>query len=92
MKQSQTTATRRDFFSRVLKDAVRLSVDIKRNCEEGIRAADVLSTFDDYPIAKTYPRELFEDEAKRLGIDIDKIGETEAIRRIMAIQMNQGKA
>lgn len=92
MKQSQTTATRRDFLSRVLKDAARLSGDIKRNCKEGMRAADVLSTFEDYPLAHTYPRELFEDEAKRLGIDIDEVGETEAIRRIMAIQMDQGKA
>ncbi|MEI7672026.1 MAG: hypothetical protein WCK00_07945 [Deltaproteobacteria bacterium] len=92
MKQNQTISNRRDFLSCVLKDAVRLSVDIKRNCKEGMRAADVLSTFEDYPIAQTYPRELFEDEAKRLGIDIDKVGETEAIRQIMAIQMDQGKA
>jgi hypothetical protein len=92
MKTNQTTATRRDFFSRVFQDAIRLSLDVKRNCKEGMRAADVLSTFEDYPIAQTYPRELFEEEAKCLGIDIDEVGETEAIRRIMAIQMDQGKA
>lgn len=92
MKTSQTTATRRDFLNRVLKDALRLSLDIKRNCEEGMRAADVLATFEDYPISQTYPRELFEDEARRLGIDIDQVGETEAIRRIVANQMDRGQA
>lgn len=92
MKPSQSTATRRDFFNRVFKDAIRLSRDVKRNCEEGMRAADVLAAFEDYPIAQTYPRELFEDEAKRLGIDIDAVGETEAIRRIMAVQMDRGNA
>jgi hypothetical protein len=92
MKPTQTTATRRDFLNRVFKDAIRLSLDVKRSCKEGMRAADVLATFEDYPIAQTYPRELFEEEARRLGIDIDEVGETEAIRRIMAIQMDQGKA
>jgi hypothetical protein len=92
MKQPPTTATRRDFLNYFLKDALRLSLDVKRNCEEGMREADILSSFEDYPIAQTYPRELFEDEARRLGIDIDSVGETEAIRRIMAVQMNRGKA
>jgi hypothetical protein len=92
MKQNQTTATRRDFLNRFLKDALRLSLDVKRNCEEGMREADILATFGDYPIAQTYPRELFEEEARRLGIDIDAVGETEAIRRIMAVQMDRGKA
>jgi hypothetical protein len=92
MKPSQPTATRRDFLNRVLKDAIRLSLDVKRNCKEGMREADVLAAFEDYPIAQTYPLELFEEEAKRLGIDIDAVGETEAIRRIMANQMDQGKA
>jgi len=92
MKPNQTTATRRDFLNRVFQDAIRLSLDVKRNCKEGMREADVLAAFEDYPIAQTYPRELFEEEARRLGIDIDELGETEAIRRIMAIQMDQGKA
>jgi len=92
MKQNQTTATRRDFLNRFLKDAIRLSLEVKQNCKEGMREANVLATFEDYPIAQTYPRELFEEEAKRLGIDIDEVGETEALRRIMAIQMDLGKA
>jgi hypothetical protein len=92
MKPSQTTATRRDFLSRILADALRLSADIKRNCAEGMREADVLASFEDYPISQTYPRELFEEEAKRLGIDIDAVGETEAIRRIVAHQMDRGQA
>jgi len=45
---------------------------------------EVLSSFDDYPIVGTYPVELFENEAKRLGIDIKKVGEEEAIRQIVA--------
>jgi len=92
MKPSQTTATRRDFLNRFLKGALRLPLDVKRNCEEGMREANILATFEDYPIAQTYPRELFEEEAQRLGIDIDAVGETEAIRRIMAVQMDRGKA
>jgi len=92
MKQDPPAATRRDFLSRVLKDTVRLSLEIKKNCEEGMRAADVLADFEDYPISQTYPRELFEDEARRLGIDIDEVGETEAIRRIVANQMDRGQA
>jgi len=92
MKQNRTSATRRDFLSRLWHDALRLSLEVRQNCQEGMREADVLAAFEDYPIAQTYPRELFEDEAKRLGIDIDKVGETEAIRRIMAVQMDRGKA
>jgi hypothetical protein len=92
MKQNRTSATRRDFLGRLWHDALRLSLDVRQNCREGMREADVLAAFEDYPIAQTYPRELFEDEAKRLGIDIDEVGETEAIRRIMAVQMDRGKA
>lgn len=92
MKPSQTTATRRDFLNRILQDTIRLTLDVKKSCKAGMREADILATFEDYPIAQTYPRELFEEEAKRLGIDIDEVGETEAIRRIMAIQMERGNA
>jgi hypothetical protein len=92
MKQGPPAATRRDFFSRMLKDTLRLSADIRRNCAEGMREADVLASFEDYPISQTYPRELFEEEAKRLGIDIDALGETEAIRRIVARRMDRGQA
>ncbi len=91
MKPSQTTP-RRDFFNRFLRDAIRLTQDVKQSCKAGMREADILGTFEDYPIAQTYPRELFEEEAKRLGIDIDALGETEAIRRITAVQMDRGKA
>jgi hypothetical protein len=91
MKENQTTATRRDFLNRVLKDATRHSLEVKHSYEEGVRAVDVLADFEDYPIAHTYPRELFEEEAQRMGINIDEVGETEAIRRIMAIQMDREK-
>ncbi|WP_256480116.1 hypothetical protein [Desulfomicrobium sp. ZS1] len=33
-------------------------------------------------MSRHYPRELFEDDAKRLGIDIDKVGIDEAVRII----------
>ncbi|SFJ86002.1 hypothetical protein SAMN04488082_108109 [Desulfomicrobium apsheronum] len=33
-------------------------------------------------LSRHYPRELFEDEAGRLGIDIDKVGIDEAVRMI----------
>ena len=92
MKPKQTNVARRDFLSGFLKDAIRLTLDVKQGCKEGMREADVLSTFEDYPIAQTYPRELFEEEAKKLGIDMDELGETEAIRRIMAIRMERGLA
>jgi len=92
MNHYKPTLTRRDFFHHFLKSTLHLTQNVKRNCEEGMRAADVLADFEDYPIAQTYPRELFEEEAKRLGIDIDEVGETEAIRRIMEIQMDRGKA
>lgn len=92
MKQDTPEATRRHFLGRIFKDALRFSLDIKRNCQEGMRAADVLATFEDYPISQTYPRELFEEEARRLGIDIDEVGETEAIRRIVARQIDRGQA
>ncbi|TSA09969.1 MAG: hypothetical protein D4R73_06090 [Deltaproteobacteria bacterium] len=90
--KNKPEVSRRDFFQSLLQDTIRLSLEIKHNCREGIRAANVLETFEDYPIAQTYPRELFEEEARRLGIDIDAVGETEAIRRIMAIQIDHGKA
>jgi hypothetical protein len=92
MNKNKPEVSRRDFFQSFLKDTIRLSLEIKENCQEGMRTADVLAAFEDYPIAQTYPRELFEEEAQRLGIDIDKVGETEAIRRIIAKQMDHGKA
>ena len=92
MKQGKPDMTRRDFFHTFLKDTLHLTQSVTQNCREGMRAADVMAAFEDYPIAQTYPRELFEEEARRLGIDIDEVGETEAIRRITAIQMDRGKA
>lgn len=35
-----------------------------------------------FTMSRHYPRELFEDDAKRLGIDIDKVGIDEAVRII----------
>jgi len=76
--------SRRVFWEKFFLDAVNLIVEVKKNLNEGQRMGEVLSSFDDYPIVGTYPVELFENEAKRLGIDIKKVGEEEAIRQIVA--------
>jgi hypothetical protein len=92
MSETKPIVTRRDFFSDFLRDTLRISQDIKKSYRDGVRAATISADFEDLPIAQTYPRELFEEEARRLGIDVDAVGETEAIRRIILNQMEQGKA
>lgn len=80
--------SRRDFWEGFFLDAVKLIADVKKNLHEGQRIGEVLSSFEDYPIVGTYPAELFESEAERMGIDIKKIGEKEAIRQIVAESLN----
>ncbi|MHB8909453.1 MAG: hypothetical protein ACYDAA_11310 [Syntrophales bacterium] len=84
--------SRRGFFRDVVKDVLKLTRDVKRNLDEGRRISDALSSFDDLPIASTYPKELFAEEARRLGIDIDALDEKEAIRRIVSLRLEQQKA
>ncbi|MHB9099291.1 MAG: hypothetical protein ACYC5X_15865 [Syntrophales bacterium] len=84
--------SRRGFFSDIVKDVLKLTRDVKRNLDEGRRISDALSSFDDLPIASTYPKELFAEEARRLGIDIDALDEKEAIRRIVSLRLEQEKA
>jgi len=79
--------SRRRFFSQLVREGVKLILEIKKKKEESQRAAEVLASFDDYPIAGTYPRELFEEEAKKLGIDIDALGEKAAIKLIVEKKM-----
>jgi hypothetical protein len=80
--------SRRVFWENFFLDAVNLIVEVKKNLLEGQRIGEVLSSFDNYPIVGTYPVELFENEAKRLGIDIEKMGEEEAIRQIVASSLS----
>jgi hypothetical protein len=85
----QGIVSRRDFFSTLLKDAVKIVAEFKKECGEKDRIAAVMEGFKNLPIASTYPWELFEDEAKRLGIDYQKLGKVEAIKRIIAHQVRQ---
>jgi hypothetical protein len=84
--------SRRGFFSDIVRDALKLTRDVKRNIDEGRRISDALASFDDLPIASTYPKELFAEEARRLGIDIDAMDEKEAIRRIVSRGMDVDQA
>lgn len=81
--------SRRVFWENFFLDAVNLIAEVKKNLNEGQRIGEVLSSFEDYPIVGTYPAELFESEAERLGIDIKKMGEKEAIRQIVADSLSR---
>ena len=83
--------SRRGFLTDVIRDALTLTREVKRNLDEGRRISEALSSFDELPIASTYPKELFEDEARRLGIDMEEMGEKEAIRKIVALQMEKDR-
>jgi hypothetical protein len=84
--------SRRGFLRDIVRDAVQLTRDVKKNIDEGRRISDTLSSFDDLPIASTYPRELFEEEARRLGIDMETLGEKETIRKILSLQMDRDRS
>ena len=81
--------SRRVFWENFILDAVNLIVEVKKNLIEGQRIGEVLSSFEEYPIVGTYPAELFEKEAERLGIDIKKLGEKETIRQIVANSLSR---
>jgi hypothetical protein len=81
--------SRRVFWENFFLDTVNLIAEVKKNLNEGQRIGEVLSSFEDYPIVGTYPAELFESEAERLGIDIKKMGEKEAIRQIVADSLSR---
>lgn len=74
--------SRRGLINELVKGAFRLAREV-RGIEEEFRE-EALLTFESLPILNTYPWELFEDEAKRLGIDVDKVGKKEAVRLIVA--------
>jgi len=80
--------SRRVFWENFFLDAVNLIVEVKKSLDEGKRIGESLSSFEDYPIVGTYPVELFESEAQRLGIDIKKVGEAEAIRQIVTCDLS----
>jgi hypothetical protein len=79
--------SRRKFFSQLVHKAAEITLGLKKAKQESQRIEDFLASFDDYPIAGTYPKELFEDEAEKLGIDMDALGEKEAIKLIIQKKM-----
>ena len=89
MGDKDRQVSRRGFFGSLLRDTAKLARTI--NSERGTKDEldSMLTDFESLPIASTYPWELFEDEAKRMGIDYEKIGKVEAIKRIIAYQMKQ---
>ena len=88
MKKNRKDIPRRKFFCGIAEDILRITVEIRQSYMEGERTVEMLARLDEYPIAQTYPSELFEEEARRLGIDMETVGETETIRRIMEQQIN----
>ena len=87
MSNEEKIRSGKTFLNDFLREIVKLAAEFKKNFDEGKRLAQMSVTFDDLPIILTYPRELFEEEARRLGINIDKIGEKEAIRQIVMKQL-----
>jgi len=79
----------RAFINDFFRETVKLAVEFKKNFDEGSHLAQISDAFADLPIISTYPRELFEEEARRLGINIDEIGEKEAIRQIVMKQLSE---
>jgi len=87
MSKEEKIRSRRTFLEDFLRETVKLAAEFKKNFDEGKRLAQMSATFADLPIISTYPREFFEEEARRLGIDIDKIGEKEAIKHMVMKQL-----
>ena len=79
--------SRRGFFNGLIRDALNWTLESENDRARGEGIEDYLSSFDSLPILGTYPKELFEDEARRLGIDFSQCGEEEAIRRIVTNRM-----
>jgi len=87
MANKDRQVSRRGFFSSLLRDAARLAWATDEEKGGRNEVDPILADFESLPIVSTYPWELFEDEAKRMGIDYEKIGKVEAIKRIIAYQM-----
>lgn len=85
---------RRHFWSRLYSDVSNFIHETKHVMDETTRFMDFFKNSDSsYTLSRHYPRELFEDEATRLGIDIDEIGIDEAVKCIFEQQYEneQGK-
>jgi len=87
MKSDEEFYSNRSFLSDVLRETVKLAAKFMKNFDEAQHLVEISSALEDLPIISTYPRELFEEEARKLGINIDEIGEKEAIRQIVMHQL-----
>jgi len=81
----------RSFLTGIIREIAQVTAAFKENYAEVQDEMTQIIDFEDLPIASTYPRELFEEEAKRLGIDIDAVGEQEAIKQIVMLQFEREK-
>ena len=86
---SKEPVSRRDVFTTLLRDVRKIVAEFNKERGERDGIAVAMDGFETLPIASTYPWELFEDEAKRLGIDYQKLGKVEAIKRIVERQIRQ---
>lgn len=91
MNQTKKSLSRKDFFKEIVREIFHVTGEMRRNFRDGMRIEKALESFDQYPIAQTYPYELFEEEAKRLGIDSSSVDKTKAIRKILAKHMDLGR-
>jgi len=92
MNDREVMYSKKSFLDGFFQETVKLAAEFKKNIDEAKQLVEQSIAFEDLPITSTYPRELFEEDAKRLGINIDEIGEKEAIKRIVMHQVEQEKA
>jgi len=82
---TKRTLTRRNLFGDSLREMASVVREAKEAFESASEELDVFASLDtSYTLTRHYPRELYEDEAARLGIDIDEVGIDEAVRLIFA--------
>ncbi len=91
MNDREALYSKKTFFDEFFQETVKLAAELKKNIDEAKQLVEQSIAFEDLPITSTYPRELFEEDARRLGINIDEIGEKEAIKRIVMHQFEQEK-
>ena len=92
MSNQAADSTRRHFWVDLIRDAADCVRETRKALNETRRFADFFADTDSsYALSRHYPRELFEEEALRLGIDIDAVGIDEAVRQIFDHAYNKEK-
>jgi hypothetical protein len=81
--QDTKVLSRKDFWYEIVKEIVSAGRELKSCFDSGMSSVEEKVSFEDFPLAGTYPRELYQEEAHKLGIDIDEVGESEALKRIL---------